>query len=209
MKTKTLVKTDRNGTKYFKESETCYKCNGSGVYHWGVGYSGATMYSGVCYACHGSGVNEYITKEYTPEHQAKLDKDRAKREAKRLAERAERQAEIDKLNAEIAEERAKEEALKARSNYVGSVGEKIEVKVTLTDKITYEKENFYGYGMIDSHIYKFIDSEGNIFSWFTGSSIDANKGDAVTLKATVKKHNEYNNAKETILTRCKILREEA
>lgn len=209
MKIKTLVKTDKNGTRYYKESERCYKCNGSGVYSWGIGYSGQPCYSGVCYACHGSGVNEIITKEYTPEHQAKLDKARAKREAKRLAEQAERQAEIDKRNAEIEEARAKEEALKARSNYVGSVGDKLEIRATLTDKITYEKENFYGYGMIDSHIYKFIDSEGNIFSWFTGSSIEANKGDAVTLKATVKKHNNYNGAKETILTRCKITREEA
>ena len=202
-------KTDKSGTKYYRVTTRCWKCNGSGVYSWGIGYSGATMYSGTCYACHGSGVNTSIEKEYTPEGLARLEKQRAARETKRLAKQAEYERELAARRAEEEKRQAEEEARKARSQFVGSIGDKLEVKATLTAKITYEKENYYGYGMVDSHIFKFTDSDGNIFSWFTGSGLAEEVGDLVTLKGTVKKHNEYNGAKETILTRCKITKEEA
>ena len=222
------IKTDKSGTKYYRISERCWKCNGSGVYSWGVGYSGNLMYSGVCYACNGSGINTHVEKEYTPEKLAKLEKAKAKRLEARLAKLAEE----ERLRAEEAArqeaERQKVRETNARSNFVGEVGDKLEIKATLTNCITYEKSNYYGYGTVTAHIYKFIDSDGNILVWFTESGIDAKEGDRVTLKATVKKHSYYTEredkkydeisgeeikqdggTKQTILTRCKVKREEA
>ena len=73
---KRLVRTDKNGTRYFEEECKCWKCGGSGTYYWGAVINGSPSYAGMCYACEGSGVVIAKTKEYTPEHQAKLDAQR-------------------------------------------------------------------------------------------------------------------------------------
>lgn len=79
---KILIKTDRNGTKYYRVKDICPRCGGRGEYIRGINF-------GVCFLCHGTGVKEYTVKEYTPEHAAKL-------EARRKAKAAE-QAEAAKL----------------------------------------------------------------------------------------------------------------
>ena len=79
---RTLVKTDRNGTKYIEAEFKCEKCNGTGLLSW-------TKYeNGICFDCNGTGIVTDIIKEYTPEHKAKLDAQRAKRMEKRMAEHA-------------------------------------------------------------------------------------------------------------------------
>ena len=109
--TKLLIKTDRNGTKYFSEDCTCWKCGGSGIYEWGAVINGHCQYSCVCYSCGGTGVVTVNSKEYTPEHEAKLQAQRAKREAKREAERMAAEAELKAKNAEIEKARKKEKCL--------------------------------------------------------------------------------------------------
>ena len=84
---KTLIKTDKNGTKYFREECKCTKCGGTGTYRWGACINGNYMFSGVCYDCGGSGFTVETTKEYTDEHRAKLDAQRAKRQQARDEER--------------------------------------------------------------------------------------------------------------------------
>lgn len=79
---KILIKTDRNGTKYYRVKDICPRCGGRGEYIRGINF-------GVCFLCHGTGVKEYTVKEYTPEHAAKL-------EARRKSKAAE-QAEAAKL----------------------------------------------------------------------------------------------------------------
>ena len=76
---KKLVKTDRNGTKYWNITDTCPRCGGCGSYILG------NLNYGVCFQCGGTGTHEYIWKEYTPEHEAKLEAQRQKRAEARLA----------------------------------------------------------------------------------------------------------------------------
>lgn len=68
---KTLYRTDKNGTKYYRISETCGKCHGLGridYYHFHDG--------GLCYECNGTGVVEYKEVERTKEYEAVLEKRR-------------------------------------------------------------------------------------------------------------------------------------
>lgn len=84
---RTLIRTDRNGTKYWRVVDTCPRCGGRGDYILGV-YN-----YGVCFLCGGNGKKEYTFKEYTPEHEAKLEAARAKRQAKRMEDKAAYEAE--------------------------------------------------------------------------------------------------------------------
>lgn len=219
---KLLVKTDRNGTKYFEETSTCWKCSGSGIYQWGVGYNGQLMYSGVCYACGGSGVVTTTTKEHTPEHEAKLQAQRAKREAKREAERAAIEAERNAKNAEVERARAERQAQiaaeNAKSNFVGAAGDKVDLVVTLAFETSFEVDSFRGYGTAEMTIYGFKDEAGNIFVWKTGSVLSVEKqvkgfvefdypqrGDKIRIKAAIKDHSEYKGTKQTVLTRVKLV----
>lgn len=218
---KQYIKTDRNGTKYYETVVTCDRCNGRGVFVVGVcngQFVPSHIDNGVCWKCHGAGKVAAIEKEYTPEHLAKLEKARARREAKRAAENAAHEAEtaarIEKIEAEerareaeAAAERARIEAEKARSHYVGEIGDKIEIAATVKRSFSYEKRGFYDWQTIITHIYEFVDRDGNVFIWFTSACIDAKEGDAVILKGTVKKHSEYDGTKQTVLTRCKIAAE--
>lgn len=73
----TLVRTDKNGTKYWVENK-CPKCGGSG-YLSCYGH----VEGGVCFKCDGSGWFPHTWKEYTPEYAAKLaDRRLAKARAK-------------------------------------------------------------------------------------------------------------------------------
>lgn len=84
------IKTDKNGTEYYRVTAPCSRCGGHGTYYTGT-LNGklvrANPDEGVCYRCNGSGVETYIDKVYTPEHRAELDKQRDKRFAKELADR--------------------------------------------------------------------------------------------------------------------------
>lgn len=82
------VRTDKNGTKIYHDY-TCPRCGGAG---------GCSMwaYTGwTCYECGGSGkrVTPRIVKEYTPEYEAKLDAQRAKRAEKKRIETERKQQE--------------------------------------------------------------------------------------------------------------------
>lgn len=75
------VRTDRNGTKIYLD-KNCPHCAGYGsLEKWA--HTGKT-----CYECGGTGLrpNPKIVKVYTTEHRAKLDAQKAARDAKRLAE---------------------------------------------------------------------------------------------------------------------------
>ena len=89
---RTLVRTDRNGTKYYTGIAKCDRCGGlGGGNQWE--YTGWT-----CYKCGGKG--QYATEwcERTDEYQQKLDTKRVEREAKKLAEQKANEAEIIKNN---------------------------------------------------------------------------------------------------------------
>lgn len=98
------------------------------------------------------------------------------------------------------------------SNYVGNVGDKLSVKVTYLETYTYD--TYFG----SSHIHLFMDDNGNIFKWSTGTGLKfivddvhsndsqwygLDRGSIIQLSGKIKEHSEYHNQKQTVLTRCK------
>lgn len=69
----TLIKVDRNGTKYY-QSDDCPKCGGKGYL-----YCYGHIEGGVCFKCGGTGKGSQTWKEYTPEYAQKLADRRAAR----------------------------------------------------------------------------------------------------------------------------------
>jgi len=54
------------------------------------------------------------------------------------------------------------------------------------------------------NLFTFLDEAGNVAIWFTGNDPGFVEGETYQIKATVKRHDEYNGLKQTILTRCKV-----
>lgn len=92
-------------------------------------------------------------------------------------------------------------APKTESQYIGNVGDKVDLKVTLTSIHTYET-NYTYYGELH-FIYKFSDENSNTIVWKT-SNKNLEEGKTYQIKGKIKEHNEYKGDKQTILTRCKI-----
>ena len=203
-----LVKIDRNGSKHFEGDIVCDRCGGKGYYAIGVLNMKPILSphdNGMCWKCFGTGKVHGKWIERTPEYQAKLD---AKRQAKWEAEQA-------KLDAERAEREAKEKAereakeaeiraLKAISQHVGHIGDKVEVKGTYVRSGSWEQRSFGGWGTDTMYVHTFKDADGNVFTWKTQKSLGLNYGDMVDVKGTIKNHSEYKDEKQTELTRCKV-----
>lgn len=215
-----LIRIDRNGTKYWAD-DTCKRCGGAGQRsEWY--YTGLT-----CYECGGTGhTTPRIEKEYTQEYADLLKERRLAREAKKLGyasvaemheaqakeaarREAERQAEEARKEAErkAAEERIK--AQKARSDYVGTIGEKLTATVTYEGSPYYERRGFGGYGTERVYIHRFRDADGNLIIWRSPCGfpiLNANEGEAFTVTGTVKEHSEYKDEKQTFILRAKVRR---
>lgn len=88
------------------------------------------------------------------------------------------------------------------SAFQGVVGQKIKIPdVKLVNVRGFDSA--YGW----SEILTFSDRAGNYYKWFTNTraKVNINLGDVVAIEATVKKHEEYNGAKSTVITRAKII----
>lgn len=136
----------------------------------------------------------------------------AKHEAQRKAWREQQQKEQEECERKKREEeerrKAEEQAereRKAKSQYIGQVGEKIEVKAVLESHIRYTGKAFGGFGEETKFIYKFRIGD-DLATWFTtsGKLYQMEEGTEVTVTATIKKHEEYKEEKQTVLTRCKV-----
>lgn len=98
------------------------------------------------------------------------------------------------------EKKAAQKAQAAHSKWQGELKERLRgINVVMTDQ---RSIGFNDFG--ETYLIKFRDTEGNLYSWFTGRTIDADEGDAMVIDGTVKKHNEYNGTQETVLTRVKV-----
>ena len=96
-----------------------------------------------------------------------------------------------------------------KSQHVGNVSDKI--TVTGKPSVVTSWQTQWGY----TTIYKIVDADSNVFIWKTSGDLiaqDENGYDVytpdmeeVTVKATIKEHNEYNGEKQTVLTRCKVI----
>lgn len=92
-------------------------------------------------------------------------------------------------------------AQKKINDYIGNIKQRLEMKVTVTG-IQY-LDGYYG----TVTLIKMIDDEGRTAVWFANTSVDLEKGCEYNIRATVKKHEEYNDWKQTVLSRVTILEE--
>lgn len=84
------------------------------------------------------------------------------------------------------------------SEFVGSVGERIDVEVTVI--AARRQDGYYG----PSTIHHMEDAAGNRYLWNTGSK-SWEVGDKRHIKGTVKEHKVIKNVNVTILTRCTLV----
>lgn len=268
------VRTDKNGTKIYHDY-TCPRCGGlGGGDQWA--FTGWT-----CYECGGTGESHkpQIIKKYTPEYEAKLQAQRAKRAEKRRLERVEEfKSNLPKLiqdkgfneagkvyvavgdtynikdqlreagakwkpalnswvftedptefaTVELTAEECldfyedsgyvswkslnyteliksklpKEEAVV--SEYIGTIGDKLDAQVTFIKCFSYERNAFRGWGTEIVRIYKFTDANGNILIWNTTAWLEVEEGKQYQLTGNIAEHKEYAGDKQTILKRCKV-----
>jgi hypothetical protein len=103
---------------------------------------------------------------------------------------------------QAADKKAAQATAKA-SEWVGNVKDKVEVKGTI------EAVRFtpgYGYNSPATTIYTILGEDGNLYTWFsTNGALGEETDVAVHITGTVKKHEEFNGSKRTVLTRCKSI----
>ena len=201
-----LIRVDRNGTKYFEGDVPCSRCGGAG------GADKWQFTGWTCYQCGGSGKEHGKWKEYTPEYEAKLEAKRKARHEKWEREHAEEIAkaeaerkakeEAERIAREAEEQRIREQ--KAISQHFGAVGDKIDLDVILEKSAWFEIPSFRGFGTDTMHIYTFRDDKGNAIIWKTSKGLGIENGEAVHIKGTIKEHSEYDDEKQTVITRCKV-----
>lgn len=95
------------------------------------------------------------------------------------------------------ERQAKAAAEGKGSQHVGTVGERREFKLTITNIRPYEGN----YGLV--YITKLVDDDGNEFTWFA-SKEPGEEGKTYNITATIKKHDEFRGVPQTHITRGKV-----
>ena len=86
------------------------------------------------------------------------------------------------------------------SQYVGEISSKVEFRPASVEFVT-SSESVYGY----SYLYRIKDESGNVFIWWSTRYFDNDLNSIVSVKGTVKDHEEYKGLKQTVLTRCKFI----
>lgn len=90
------------------------------------------------------------------------------------------------------------------SEYVGSIGERIDKVVTLNRVFTWTQQ--IGWMSQTMFCYKFIDESGNVLVWKTSSSnLLDQEGNTIHINGTIKAHDTYNAEKQTALARVKMV----
>ena len=103
----------------------------------------------------------------------------------------------------ILKEKRNAHAPKTKSEWIGEVGDKLEITVKFLKYYTFETHFSY-YGELNI-VYKFADLNGNTVVWKTTKNLDLEPDKEYVIKGTVKELSEYRGDKQTVLTRCKIL----
>ena len=103
-----------------------------------------------------------------------------------------------------------------KDEWFGNVGDKFEKELMFEKIIGFE--GYYGY----TYFLFFRDEEGRVFKWSSSngsykcwSSVSGNDGycdyevgKKYLIKGSIKDHSEYNGVKQTVITRCKVLKDE-
>jgi len=87
------------------------------------------------------------------------------------------------------------------NEFLGEIKDKLELPVTL--KSIRFLEGDYG----TTSLYTFVTDDGHIVKWFSSRVVfeERDIDQPMTIKGTVKKHDEYKGTKSTVLTRCRKL----
>lgn len=85
-----------------------------------------------------------------------------------------------------------------KSEYQGSVGDRVELELTITKRVVVEG----AYGLSNIHI--MMDADQNEYVWAT-SARALTEGETYKLRGTIKEHKLYKASKQTVLTRCTVL----
>ena len=88
------------------------------------------------------------------------------------------------------------------SVHIGGVGERLDFEVRLVSLKYFESE----YGL--RTLCRFVDADGNIIIWWATSEPRLTVDNTYRFKATIKKHDTYNGAAQTIVTRAKLENED-
>lgn len=104
----------------------------------------------------------------------------------------------EEWEARLSEKEAEKEALRASSKWVGEVKERLEFDCKVV-KVG-EFNGRYGSGLR----YEFLDGDGNLFVWFTSCRLEVEEGQELRIRATIKKHSEYDGVKQNIVNRVNV-----
>lgn len=175
--------------------EDCVKCNSTGRVCARIQRSNS---DDTCYDCKGNG---YLSDKLYTSKQVAAQIKRYQRQEKKRIEIAHIRAEINALHSikkKVSDGFYKIEriALAKASDFIGSVGDRIERDVTLT--FTYRFDGFYGTTWIN----QMVDTDGNQIV-YKGNNRLGLQGDTFTIKGTVKEHDVYKKIKETVINRPK------
>ena len=87
------------------------------------------------------------------------------------------------------------------SEYQGEIGERLELFLTVEKAISLD--SYYG----PSILYTMRDNNQNIFIWITSSkTIHLEENNIYHLRGTVKEYKKYKNQKQTVLSRCALVK---
>ncbi len=100
-------------------------------------------------------------------------------------------------------ERVEREKVTAKASaHIGGVGERLDFEAKLVSLKYFESE----YGL--RTLCRFVDANGNIIIWWATTEPRLTVGNTYRFTATIKKHDTYNGAAQTIITRAKLENED-
>jgi hypothetical protein len=100
--------------------------------------------------------------------------------------------------AKAAEHKAKYAALDAKSQHIGQIKDRIVIEVKINFTTTFHSD--FGFVTISG----MRDADGNVYI-HKGTNPGWDKGDTLTINASIKGHSERDGVKQTLLTRPKII----
>ncbi len=116
---------------------------------------------------------------------------------------------IDRDAEKKAEWETKRLEAASRSQFVGTVGEKLTLtNVTVEAVLTVDAAQFSYYDRASQEIYLMRDEAGNRIVYRSKADLDVQKGDIVNVTGRVKAHNNFRDENQTLLTRAKFSRVE-
>lgn len=102
------------------------------------------------------------------------------------------------------DERKIQKEVNKTSVWIGTKGEKLPERSVTVENIKHIDNNF-GYNAKPSRLVTMRDNDGNVFKTFYSGNAEIEDGTTYNLKSsTVKDHKEWNDVKETMLTRIKL-----